>query len=285
MTARDGDDQSVTLSWDDPANSSITRYEYQTRRAGVSWSVWTAIANSGAATTSHTVTGLDNGTEYRFKLRAVSAGGNSGAAPTASPWYVAATPGVSLAASDVTYGTATLTLTGHTGLWWYKHTTPSGGACVNTGLAAATPANPARLTPGVSYTFKAYSDATCATEVTSDATDAEFTTWSVALSTPWHIIPEGESIPHTVWLSHQPSANVTVTVATTGDTDITASPATLTFTPSNWSVPQTVTLSAAQDTDTVPGTGKGDGAYAYGATDVTHTPPAAMPTSTASSPR
>ena len=111
-----------------------------------------------------------------------------------------------------------------------------------------------RLTPGTAYTFKAYSNDTCTTEVTSDANDAEFTTASVVLSTMWHIVPEGESVPHTVWLSKQPSANVTVAVATSGDTDITASPASLTFTSSNWSTPQTVTLSAAQDTDTVPGT-------------------------------
>ena len=275
-----GDDQSVTLSWDDPSNSSITGYEYQTRQAGVAWSAWTAMANSDADTTSHTVTGLDNGTEYRFKLRAVNAGGKSGAAPTASPWYVAATPeqmafgqqqqGVSLAASNVTYSTATLTLIGHTGNWWYKQTAPSSGSCSPGNTTTAT-VKLKRLSPGVSYTYKAYSDATCATEVTSDATDADFAASSVVLSTIWHIIPEGESVPHTVWLSHQPSANVTVTVATSGDTDITASPATLTFTPSNWATPQTVTVSAAQDTDTVPGTGKGDGAYAYGATDVTHT--------------
>ena len=91
------------------------------------------------------------------------------------------------------------------------------------------------------------------------------------LSTPWHIVPEGRSVPHTVWLSHQPGANVTVAVATSGDSDITASPASLTFTSANWSTPQTVILSAAQDTDTVPQAGKGDGGYAYGATDVTHT--------------
>ena len=91
LTATAGD-QSVTLAWNDPANSSITGYEYQYRYAGVAWSSWTDVADSDADTTAHTVTGLTNGTEYRFKLRAVNAGGQSGAAPAAAPWYVAATP-------------------------------------------------------------------------------------------------------------------------------------------------------------------------------------------------
>ena len=176
---------------------------------------------------------------------------------------------VTLAASDVTYSTATLTIANNTGNWWYQHTTPSGGDCV--AAYAATTVNLRWLTPGTAYTFKAYSNSACTTEITGSASDAEFTTSSVVLSTIWHIIPEGESVPHTVWLSKQPSHNVTVAVATSGDSDITASPASLTFTSSNWSTPQTVTLSAGQDTDTVPGTGKGDGSYAYGATDVTHT--------------
>ncbi len=365
LSARPGD-QRVILTWDDPADSSISRYEYRIRYTGVAWSDWTAMPTSGATTTSFRVEGLDNGIEYRFKIRAVNSVGNSRPAPAAAPWYVAATPeaaptltvenetadgadltlgnydgtwyyradeppgaagaagasGASgqsgcvgpvngqqttvggldadttytitvygggcsgaaiasgqlvtaagsgtLTASNVAYYGATLTITGHSSNWYYKQTAPSSGDCTLVYWPGNT-ASLTRLEPGTSYTFKAYSNAACNTEVTSDATDAEFTTSSVALSTPWHIIPEGSSETHTVWLSHQPTANVTVTITTTGDSDITANPTTLTFTPSNWSVPQTVTLTAAQDTDTVPGAGKGDGDYAYGATTVTHT--------------
>ena len=43
------------------------------------WGAWQSI---GAAT-SHTIRGLSNGKEYRFKLRAVNAHGNSKPAP----WY------------------------------------------------------------------------------------------------------------------------------------------------------------------------------------------------------
>ena len=89
LTATAGDG-SVALAWNDPADSSITGYEYRTRWAGVAWGDWTAIS----AANSHTVTGLENGTEYRFKLRAVNAGGASKPGPQSAPWYVAATPQV-----------------------------------------------------------------------------------------------------------------------------------------------------------------------------------------------
>ena len=63
------------------------------RYAGVAWGEWTTVDGNSA---SATVTGLDNGTEYRFKLRAVNAGGTSKPAPAAAPWYVAATPKIPL---------------------------------------------------------------------------------------------------------------------------------------------------------------------------------------------
>ena len=83
---------SVTLAWDDPANATITGYEYQWRAAppAPGWGAWTAVAESGADTTSFTVDGLTNGTEYRFKLRAVNTTGAG--KPSGPPWYVAATP-------------------------------------------------------------------------------------------------------------------------------------------------------------------------------------------------
>ena len=86
--------QSVTLTWSNPINSTITHYMYQYRAAppAAGWSAWKAIANSDAGTTYFAKTGLTNGTEYRFKLRAVNAYGASASAPNAAPWYVAATP-------------------------------------------------------------------------------------------------------------------------------------------------------------------------------------------------
>ena len=56
---------------------------------------------------------------------------------------------------------------------------------------------------------------------------------------------------YTVALSRQPTADVTVTVAGHAGTDVTPSPATLTFTSQNWATAQTVTVTAGNDADTV----------------------------------
>ena len=97
LTATAGD-QSVALSWNDPGNSSISGYEYQVNHTDTGtgnlsgWSAWADIPDSGSATTSHTFTGLTNGKEYRYKIRAVNTHGESESAPYAEPWYVSATP-------------------------------------------------------------------------------------------------------------------------------------------------------------------------------------------------
>ena len=87
-------DQSVTLSWNDPSDSNITSYQYQTYLGGTSqsWGKWTEIPNSDSATTFHTFNGLTNGKEYRYRVRAVNAHGESKPAPHTSPYYVSAIP-------------------------------------------------------------------------------------------------------------------------------------------------------------------------------------------------
>ncbi|QFY13444.1 cellulase family glycosylhydrolase [Nonomuraea phyllanthi] len=69
-------------------------------------------------------------------------------------------------------------------------------------------------------------------------------------------VPEGATAGYTVRLREEPSGDVTVTsTAGTGDSDITVSDgASLTFTAADWDTPQTVTLSAAQDSDRFDGT-------------------------------
>ena len=61
-------------------------------------------------------------------------------------------------------------------------------------------------------------------------------------------VDEGGNATYTVKLDTQPSQSLTVTITDpTDNTDVTASPATLTFTTVNWSTAQTVTVTAAQD--------------------------------------
>ena len=68
-----GGNGEVVLSWDAPASdggAAITDYEYRINRSGP----WIPI---GSTDTTYTVTGLDNGTEYTFQVRAVNAAGRS----------------------------------------------------------------------------------------------------------------------------------------------------------------------------------------------------------------
>ena len=56
---------------------------------------------------------------------------------------------------------------------------------------------------------------------------------------------------YTVVLKSEPTGPVSITLTVTGDSDVTASTETLNFTTSNWDMPRTVTMSAAEDPDTV----------------------------------
>ena len=72
LTAVGGDGE-VVLSWDAPASdggAEITDYEYRINGSGP----WIPI---GSTDTTHTVTGLVNGTEYTFQVRAVNRVGKS----------------------------------------------------------------------------------------------------------------------------------------------------------------------------------------------------------------
>ena len=184
-------DGSVTLSWDDPSDPTITGYEYRMRHAGVAWGEWSAVAGSGPSTTSHVVVGLDSGTEYRFKVRAVNAGGASPAAPSADPWYVAAVPGgeASLTVANPTPGVASMTLGGYSGQWHYQasgQVPPDGGGSGAAGGAGAAGAASGASQPlecvgpvqgahaevtgldlKADYTFGAYSDDACTAQIAS----------------------------------------------------------------------------------------------------------------------
>ena len=64
-------DQQVTLRWRAPANDGgepITHYEYEQDGSGT----W---ISTGGTATSHTVTGLNNGQAYMFRVRAVNTPG------------------------------------------------------------------------------------------------------------------------------------------------------------------------------------------------------------------
>ena len=109
VAATRGDGQ-VTLAWrpgaaDGPGAAGYaaptTGWQYRVKAGGGVYGKWVDIADSSAATTSHTVAGLDNGTAYVFGVRAVN---DVGAGPAGSaeaiPATVPAAPAVTAAGGD-----------------------------------------------------------------------------------------------------------------------------------------------------------------------------------------
>ena len=80
LSAAPGDGK-VALSWADPGNATITKYQYSTD-GGAIFSDFDGGINS--ATTANTVTGLTNYQEYSFQIRAVNASGEGPASNSAS---------------------------------------------------------------------------------------------------------------------------------------------------------------------------------------------------------
>ena len=90
---------------------------------------------------------------------------------------------------------------------------------------------------------------TAGTQATVSITDDDAA--GVTVSETVRNIGEGSSETYTIVLASQPAADVIVTINDPSNTDVTANPDNLTFTSSDWSSAQTVTVSAAQDADAV----------------------------------
>jgi cellulose 1,4-beta-cellobiosidase len=72
----------------------------------------------------------------------------------------------------------------------------------------------------------------------------------IQLATAKPSVPEGGSAPLAVTLSQPPAANLILQLSQGSAAVVVGTPASLTFTPTNWNVPQNLTLSSPRDTDT-----------------------------------
>ena len=120
LTASPSDGQ-VALSWTDPGDATISGYELRYKAGSAAYGSWADISGSDADTTSHTVTGLTNGTVHSFDLRAENSTG-SGASAT-----VSATPDA--VPGSVTSVTAAATGAAAASLTWAAPT--AGGTVVS----------------------------------------------------------------------------------------------------------------------------------------------------------
>ncbi len=145
--------------------------------------------------------------------------------------------------TDVTVSPATLTFT--TSNWSTAQTVTVAAAqdadAVDDAAAIAHAVDAARSADE----FDNVSIAGVAVTVTDDETAG------VTVSETTLTVAEGGSATYTVALNLQPTSDVVINVTKSGSTDVTLSPATLTFTTANWDTAQTVTVAAAHDADAV----------------------------------
>ena len=94
-----------------------------------------------------------------------------------------------------------------------------------------------------------YAGVTADVTATEQDSDRELVTSHTSIS-----VPEGSSATYTVKLATQPTGTVTVSVSwLQGDSDLSISLSSLSFTTTDWSIEQTVTVFAAQDNDLADG--------------------------------
>ena len=111
LTAAPGNTE-VTVSWTNPNNTTITKYQYKQKVGAADYDAsWTDIPLSSAIT-SYTFTGLTNSTAYRYKIRAVNTVGSGIEAETAAVTPLA---DISAAPTSVTLVSDTDTITPYTG--------------------------------------------------------------------------------------------------------------------------------------------------------------------------
>ena len=234
-------------------------------------------------TTTRTITGLTNGTEYTVQVSATRTGANDGA-PSAEVKGTPVAPTtrtVTLALSDASIGedggvstvTATVSpaaataftvtvsaapvspavaadfmLSGNKALSFAANATTSTGVVTITGVDNDVDA--ADKTVTVSGTVSA-TGVTAPADLTLTLEDDDVAGVTVSETALTVVEEDGTGESYTVVLDTEPTASVTVTVSGHADTDVSLDKTTLTFTTTDWETAQTVTVTAGDDGDMV----------------------------------
>ena len=149
-------------------NGTLTKWAYQQREANNAFGSWTEISSTSNPL-SYTVSGLTNGTDYQFKVRAVNATGDGVAS---DPSTAAQPEPQTLQVTDITHNSATLTLGRHAGSWWYQGD-QDGANCEEVASGTNT-ASLADLSASTDYAYTAYDKADC--NEADKIASADFTT-------------------------------------------------------------------------------------------------------------
>ncbi len=153
----------VTLTWDDPKDASITKYRVRRKAAGGTYGNWAEIGSSGATTTTQTVGGLTNGTEYTFQIQAQNATGNATSAEVSQTPNVVPSAPTGLAAAAGGGVRLTWTNPNNAAIGGYQYRQKAGGlgiyvygswTTISGGGATTTSYRVTGLTDGVEYTFQ-----------------------------------------------------------------------------------------------------------------------------------
>ena len=255
--------ESATLDWTPPSDDGgapVTGYEYD-RDGGAAQ----AVGDDDAKT--HTVDGLANGTDYTFRVRAVNRI-NSGAWSAAKtvtpvPRTLRLTPSAlvvdegtsgsyTVELTEAPTGTVTVTIAGHAGTDVtlsrnrLTFTTTNWDVPQTVSVTAREDGDAVDDTVTLTFTVSGggYGGVTLPDlEVTVADNDGGIVAVPASLT-----VTEGGTGSYGLTLTRRPTSPVTVNVTAVGAV-VTASPATLTFTADNFATAQTVTVTAAQDTD------------------------------------
>ena len=251
----------IEMTWTTPANngSAILRYQYAVYNLSTASFVvdlGTNIPGSNADTTSFTITGLTNGTQYTVRVRAVNSvgGGTHGITQAIAP--MAGPPGMPSVTVQsrvaALYVSWTVDDDGGSNITEYQVQWKSGAQGFDSSRqqAGLTATNTliANLINGTEYDVRVramnsagwgeWSDIDSGTPVEGPG---------VSLSTATLSIDEGGSGAYSVGITTEPTAHVSILISAGGD--VTTQPTTLVFTASNWDTRQRVTVNAGQDGD------------------------------------
>ena len=255
----------VTLTWEDPDNDDITEYKVRYGKKNARRNAeWATISGSDADTTEYTVRNLQNGSEYSFKVRAVSSAGDGAAtdwvdATPVAPVVIKPPTGLTIVAGpDRLYLSWTKPTDANRTGWrvryrqltgpdtygnWSEWTAISNAAATSytiTGLARAT--------------YQVALEATGASNAASTAATVDFLNTDSGIlqrtdTGAFLRVNEGGTKVYDIRLKSRGTASVTVTPSS-DNTDLSFSPTALTFTTANWGTNQAVTVTAAKDEDT-----------------------------------